>query len=369
MTTSSIKRSSEIDFLRGIAVILVIFRHFPSVDVLREMGWIGVDLFFVLSGFLVSGLLFKEYQESKSIDGIRFLIRRGFKIYPVFYSFILFTIAWKLASGISIQRTQLMGELFFLQNYIGSFWNHTWSLAVEEHFYFFLTFIVYLTSKFKKTESSKLYSSLFLSIALTCLLLRVYTNLKSDNVENLYYSHLRFDSLFFGVWLSHQYRFNRDAVINFISKNKSKMILMAFSGLCFTPIIKETESFFIKTIGFTLIYLAFGSILLLTLRSNIQQAMTKFRASKIFYHGVSTIGFYSYSIYIIHIMVSIAFTKLEDKYHLPNMVAFIGYFIVSVICGVMISKTIEIPFLNLREKKFPKSKTNQSIEQSSIPVI
>ena len=82
------------DVLRGIAVILVLGRQMaaPAPDVSGllkhganlwiQVGWTGVDLFFVLSGFLVSGLLFTEYQRHGSVDVVRFLVRRGFKIYP-----------------------------------------------------------------------------------------------------------------------------------------------------------------------------------------------------------------------------------------------------------------------------------------------
>lgn len=78
-------RLKHLDFLRGIAVLLVLFRHYALSIVLFNIGWIGVDLFFVLSGFLVSGLLFKEYIKYGNIKPILFLIRRGLKIYPLFY--------------------------------------------------------------------------------------------------------------------------------------------------------------------------------------------------------------------------------------------------------------------------------------------
>ncbi len=61
--TNTTLRLKEIDFLRGIAVILVLFRHHWTTNILQHAGWIGVDLFFVLSGFLVSGLLFAEYKK------------------------------------------------------------------------------------------------------------------------------------------------------------------------------------------------------------------------------------------------------------------------------------------------------------------
>ena len=88
-----ISRVRQIDFLRAVAVILVLFRHhWVGIDVLQRIGWIGVDLFFVLSGFLVSGLLFSEYKRYGNIKAGQFLIRRGFKIYPLFYLSIFLTL-------------------------------------------------------------------------------------------------------------------------------------------------------------------------------------------------------------------------------------------------------------------------------------
>ncbi len=85
-------RNKGLDFLRLIAVVLVLVRHLvlphqPGVllSMLNQAGWIGVDLFFVLSGFLISSLLFGEYQATGDIDTIRFLVRRAFKIYPPFW--------------------------------------------------------------------------------------------------------------------------------------------------------------------------------------------------------------------------------------------------------------------------------------------
>src|SRR6185503_20062984 len=82
-------RLRELDFLRGVAILLVLLRHVDLSSFTTNAGWIGVDLFFVLSGFLVSGLLFKEYIKFGNIRVGLFLIRRGFKIYPIYYIFYL----------------------------------------------------------------------------------------------------------------------------------------------------------------------------------------------------------------------------------------------------------------------------------------
>src|ERR1700758_1823216 len=82
-------RNESLDVLRCIAVLLVLGFHFPYYALWGRLGWIGVDLFFVLSGFLISGLLFQEYKATESINLLRFLIRRGLKIYPSFYLLIV----------------------------------------------------------------------------------------------------------------------------------------------------------------------------------------------------------------------------------------------------------------------------------------
>ncbi len=104
-------RLKHIDFLRGIAVILVLFRHHAFINNTHNAGWIGVDLFFVLSGFLVSGLLFREYIQHQKINAKLFLIRRGFKIYPLFYLALLITIIIELSLGHKISKRPLLSEI------------------------------------------------------------------------------------------------------------------------------------------------------------------------------------------------------------------------------------------------------------------
>jgi peptidoglycan/LPS O-acetylase OafA/YrhL len=75
-------RNKRLDVLRCIAVVIVIAHHANLYHVATKTGWVGVDLFFVLSGFLISGLLYSEYKTHRAIDIKRFFIRRGLKIYP-----------------------------------------------------------------------------------------------------------------------------------------------------------------------------------------------------------------------------------------------------------------------------------------------
>ena len=148
-------RMLGLDLLRLLAIVLVLGRHIevpPDAwhSAFRELfvawkdnGGLGVDLFFVLSGFLVSGLLFREYITLGDISVTRFYARRAWKIYPSFYFLIAFTYFYYLyVIGYRIPVGVMFSELFFLQSYLRGAWNQTWSLAVEEHFYIALPLVL-----------------------------------------------------------------------------------------------------------------------------------------------------------------------------------------------------------------------------------
>jgi len=124
-------RSLPMDMLRGIAILLVLGRHYvikpeglgplqPLAAGWMAIGWAGVDLFFVLSGFLVSGLIFAEYRKNQTVDLRRFVIRRGFKIWPPYLAYIAFLalwIGWQHSQGESAGVwTSLWPNFFHVQN-------------------------------------------------------------------------------------------------------------------------------------------------------------------------------------------------------------------------------------------------------------
>jgi len=155
-------------------------------------GWSGVDLFFVLSGFLVSGLLFNEYKKSQSIKPGRFLIRRGFKIYPGFIFFIATTFIietfWQNTLGVRLPISDYIRDLFFLHNYFGGRWTHTWSLDVEEAFYFLLTamFVILVKSK-----------QLNLTVIINTYLLLLVAGISGRLIANYTHPEYNFDYHFF----------------------------------------------------------------------------------------------------------------------------------------------------------------------------
>src|SRR5205814_1907553 len=143
-------RNLQLDFLRGVAILLVILRHTALFHIpgweasLVQFGWAGVDLFFVLSGFLISGLLFSEYRQNGMIRFARFAVRRALKIYPAFYFLVLLTVLAGIAFHTSDAVLRpLLHDVFFIQSYIPGTYGHFWSLSVEEHFYILLPVLLY----------------------------------------------------------------------------------------------------------------------------------------------------------------------------------------------------------------------------------
>ena len=252
-------RKIGLDLVRGIAIILVLFRHSDlDNNILKHFGWLGVNLFFVLSGFLISNLLFNEYKKNKEIRVKRFLARRAFKIFPPFYFFLLATLIFKFAiTNSTVEWYRLLSEVLYLQNYFPSIWLHTWSLAVEEQFYllFSLTLLVVTRKQFLENRNI-IISSLVLLLALS-FVLRFYVSYPHRNEEFFSFvkTHLRSDGIVLGVLLSY--------ILNFTNFNviflKRKWILICISVLLIAPgFYWNVGSFFMNTVGLTLVNIGFS---------------------------------------------------------------------------------------------------------------
>ena len=331
-------RSKSIDALRAVAVILVLGRHahFPQTaftDIWRRGGWVGVDLFFVLSGFLVSGLLFREFQTTGNIGWTRFVARRGFKIYPAFWCLLIFTILFnRFVTGHAFEWQRALSELFFVQNYGAPMWGHTWSLAVEEHFYLMLPILLAASARDQ-------FRGLPWVIVVTavCLLALRWLGGPYEVKKSLFATHVRLDSLLFGVLLSYGYHFHRQM----FDQIASHRALLCVTGLvllapAFIWPLEETRG--IYTIGFTGFYLGSGAVLMASLAGLPDCRLVDYLAA---------MGAFSYSIYLWH--AAVVSWMFPDVSWLHCAL----YFAASVAIGVGMSKLIEMPTLRLRERVIP----------------
>ena len=353
-------RNLTLDLLRAVAVLLVLGRHMPlpppgvaGHDFLHTWargGWIGVDLFFVLSGFLVSGLLFQEYQRQRTISCGRFLIRRGFKIYPGFWVMIAVTFGAGLASsGKPADWHRLFIELVFFQNYSAGVWAHTWSLAVEEHFYLLLAGLLWLLVRRRRGQADPFAALVpfFLVMAGLTLAARCLTGWSSTNFRTfLFPTHLRLDSLMMGVIVAYAWHFQR-AWFERVFARRRVLMLLAGAALLAPAFVFPLDMPIIHTAGLTCFYLG-GAALLIGM---LFVPLPSWRPIRL----LAFLGSHSYAIYLWHVPCLIQLNGAQQRFRLGlsywNLLGI--YLLGSLILGVLLAKLIEFPFLKLRDRWFP----------------
>src|SRR5215469_7294033 len=264
-------RNKRLDILRCIAVIVVILHHSAESTFFTRTGWVGVDLFFVLSGFLISGLLFSEYKRRRLISFKRFFIRRGLKIYPAFYVFLLLTgITEIMVFHSHPTGRQYLHEILFVMNYERGVWDHTWSLAVEEHFYVFLPVFLMILARFSSNHENPFHSipKAAAVIAALCLIFRAVSVFIGKPNFNMAYigSHARMDALFSGVLIGYLYHFRPALLEKLMGSTRNRLAIAAGSfGLLSFAYFYDRDSIVLATAGYSFIYLGFTGVLLLSL--------------------------------------------------------------------------------------------------------
>jgi peptidoglycan/LPS O-acetylase OafA/YrhL len=333
--------------------------HWPSIakSILATWargGWIGVDLFFVLSGFLVSGLLFAEYRMHGRVSIARFYVRRGWKIYPSFFTMILVTILIRPFFKGPIGRGQILSEALFLQSYMDGIWNHTWSLSVEEHFYVILPIFLLTLLRLNRGARSPFHSipTIAVVLAATSLFARIinyYYRADAYSVTtHLFPTHLRMDSLFFGVAIAFFYEFHRTVFIDRLWRWRRHLI--GLGSLLLTPAFlwRLEANPVVNTVGLTVFYVGSGMLL-------VGVILCRAPTNRLIL-WLAALGTFSYSIYLWHMPMM--------EWGLPAIEKILGtkpyfairlclYLVGSMILGVAMAKLIEFPALRIRDRWFP----------------
>lgn len=353
-------RNLGLDLLRMLAVALVMIRHMHldgnSDSLLKRIqhgGWIGVDLFFVLSGYLIAGLLFSEYKRRGKVDVTRFLIRRGFKIYPPFWALLFITITSLAVQNSMISSRSLFCELVFIQNYGAALWNHTWSLAVEEHFYFLLAGWIAISMR---GTSAKVFSSLplvFCLVTTACLAARVVAwRIHPDFgfKAHVFPTHLRIDSLLFGALLSYATHYRG------LGKRMESIpawILVLAGGALVSPsfMVSLEKECWLSTIGFSMTYLGAGCLVLSAVRIQSSRSLIL--------KGVGALGAMSYSIYLWHMPMNNLAAWISERCGLGFSGYMAGYVGGTLVIGVLMARLIEVPALRLRSRLFPDQSSSK----------
>jgi peptidoglycan/LPS O-acetylase OafA/YrhL len=356
-------RSIELDFIRGLAIIAVMGYHFHSFPTgsafisaieypLKSFGHEGVNLFFTLSGFLVGGLLLKQYSQEGRIDAGRFIVRRIFKIWPAYYVLILFHVI----VGRHPTDTFLVQNLTHMQNYFGSSIAQTWSLAVEEHFYLFLPLLLIVFARFQTRVNAIL--AVLGSICVAVLLARSLAVSHGEIDQTFFYTQYRIDSLLFGVMLAALY-WMKPAAYRAIAERKGLLVAMVV-GLVVWLVFGTRSVVLDQSIGYTIQAIGFCALIVLTLEYSGAARRT------FIYRVIGWIGVYSYGIYLWHSLALAPGDMLIRKataMHLPAIPAWFAImaaqFAIAIVVGYVTTRAVEFPFLRIRDAIFPAKRKKE----------
>lgn len=367
------QRSTAVDLLRAAAILLVLGCHyvvapdaagiFTGLATLwYRIGWTGVDLFFVLSGYLVSGLLFAEYRKTGALDLRRFLVRRGFKIWPAYFAYLGLVAAWLIfqqSRGHDGGLVQLWPNLLHVQNYLGSVRVHTWSLAVEEHFYLALALGAASALAADPTRRLLRYFPLlaFAALVFVALARRWSFDPQAATPLNLYATHLRFDGLLWGTLLAYCLHY-RPHLLRWPLQHPG-VALVAGIVLALPVVIATPEAGpWAAGEGLSLMYVGFALVVLAVIGLERRgHPLLRTRAAQ----RIALIGVFSYGIYLWHIDLAQTPCRkigalLGGMLDSPSLVWAVSngiYLAVAIGAGALLSRAIEFPALALRDRLFP----------------
>lgn len=373
-TNFSKKHISELDAVRGIAIILVMLYHFSiplhhdqnliAFDYyfirLLQSGWMGVDLFFVLSGFLITGILLDTRNKKNYFSS--FFARRTLRIFPLYFGFlfVLIILLPSISSSFAIKFSSLIENQFwfwtYLSNwriaYLGGFSEmpagYLWSLAVEEQFYLIWPLIVYFGHRYIK-------QLIFLLIALSLSLRFYFLNegVSTTSVYVMTFSHM--DSLLLGAMVA---VFVRESMPKIPIKYNSLQLALVFFLICFLGIFIVFNGNFayysanVLRYGMFVVAFIFACFVLLVV---LRDSSTKYTLlnSK----SLQNVGKYSYALYLFHHPVGII---VEEHIFSSSSFMLLGSKIPAALLSYSISATVSyilaIASWNIYEKHFLKLK-------------
>ena len=345
----------EIDGLRAIAVISVIFYHANVVifdEKLFKGGFIGVDIFFVISGYLITSLILRELNTTQSFSFINFYQRRVRRILlPLFFVMLLcFPVAWvHLDPGnfIDFSKSILysigfssnfyfwdMGQQYAAANSLLKPFLHTWSLSIEEQYYIIFPIFLFIIFRYLRN-----YLLLFLIVSFIFSILLADWGSKNYPSATFYFLHSRAWELIAGSFLAFSEIYQHYKKNNLITQNSLSFI--GFFIILFSIIFGKTH--FPHPSFYTLAPVL--GVCLVILFSNKNTFIAKILSTKFF---VGT-GLISYSLYLWHYPI-FAFARINEL-DPGNILNFLTLIIPIIILSILSYFFIEKPSRN-RETKF-----------------
>ncbi len=355
------QRIAGLDLLRSIAIVAVFLSHFQSkttVTVLKTIGhygWCGVDLFFVLSGYLIANQLFSSLKLRGDISLKSFYWRRALRILPCYGVVLGIYLVWPdFREGNWIVPPWKF--LTFTQNFNLTFssFSHAWSLCIEEQFYWAFPLMVLLLSSKKNAPRMAVPVVILFGMAVRALVWSevLHRGLNADTLNREYFrliyypTYSRLDGLTLGIAIA----LVRHYVPNLWVKMGQQANALAIVGCVIVGLALHLfdDHYKLSTvvIGFPLLALGFACLVATaaqpqTLLANLQIP------------GSATVAALAYCIYLTHKQVIHLVTGLLDSHRLmENSPLRLPVFGIAVLCcAFLLHVLVERPFLRLRQQK------------------
>ena len=378
---TSAPRVPGLDLMRGIAILWVMLFHFRFMITLPHIlywparyGWMGVDLFFVLSGYLIGSQLMRPYLKGSTPSLAGFYFRRAFRILPAYLTVLSLYLAipgFREAPGLSPTWQFLTFTENFRINYaVDQAFSHVWSLCVEEHFYLVLPLLILVLMR--KPHFGKAVT-LIVGILAFGIFIRGYIYLHQLRplllagngdfylryTESIYYpTYNRLDGLLVGVVLACIKTFRPI----WWEKMMSRGYLLLISGLltcgCAMWLFRDRFVFSATLIGFPLISLGLGFLVACSISPQIlawlQRMLPGRRGQRI--RSLSAQCFalmatLAYSLYLTHKEIAHLCRIHLGRYIQSGSWSAVAIAVIASLCvATLLYLAVERPFLRLRER-------------------
>jgi len=362
------KRYPGLDLLRALAILWVLLFHGMTeglgspLPAISKIGWMGVDLFFVLSGYLIGSQLLKVYANGQVPSVGLFYLRRAFRILPVYWVVVaLYFFAPVLREATGVQPVWQF--LTFTENFLIDYqhnraFSHAWSLCVEEHFYLFFPLIVWALMRRPSLKKAVLICVLVVAAG---MILRGYVwldyvgapnSLRTAYVELIYYpTYMRLDGLLAGVVLA-AIRCFRPRVWQKAMDNPYRLLGLGIGCLAVAIWIARGRTDFVASVfGFPL--LSFSLALIVAACVSTKNLLGHVRVP-----GAQAIATITFSLYLSHKMTWHAIRTFRPGWvEAGGLQAFFVYAGGAFFVGTILYFLVERPFLLLRDQfeRRPKS--------------
>jgi peptidoglycan/LPS O-acetylase OafA/YrhL len=373
-------RLPGLDLLRALAIAWVMLFHSflvgglgPDFAWLQRYGWMGVDIFFVLSGYLIGRQVLAPLARGERLDFGRFYARRAYRILPAFAVVLAIYLLWpagREAEGLAPWWQFATFTLNFTIDYqVNQAFSHAWSLCVEEHFYLLFPALAWALAV--RWPSARRVAALVTLLVIGGVLLRAAiwwhfaeTGIERNwFVEEIYYpTYARLDGLLAGVVLALIATY-RPAWWAGMAKRADAMALAGLAGLALALwLFRERTGVLGNTLGWPVLSAALAALV-------ASAATGRGVLGTLRLPGAAWIATISYSLYLSHKLVFQAVSaNFDAQLDGAGLLAFFAYAAATVAAGALLHYAVERPFLRLRERRERRASPPPPVEAEFKPV-